>query len=72
MPGIVCVRVDTVQALREVARFVCVRVQYEPPPIPTANFDWVAWEDGEEERGSAYGRTRDEAVENLLDEREVF
>ncbi len=43
-----------------------------PPPVPSREFDWVAWEDGQEERGSAFGATRDEAVENLLEERDVY
>ncbi len=49
--------------------FICVQVQHDPPPIPIRSMDWMAWEDGQEERGSAYGATRDEAVENLLEER---
>ncbi len=44
-----------------------LRVQYEPPPIPTTCSDWCAWMDGQEERGSGYGPTRQAAIENLLE-----
>jgi hypothetical protein len=37
------------------------------PPIPLRQFDWCAYVDGEEERGEyGYGRTRAEAVADLI------
>lgn len=39
------------------------------PPIPMmGQFDWVAYYDGEEERGNyGYGRTQKDAICDLLD-----
>lgn len=37
------------------------------PPIPIRSHDWCAYRDGEEERGRyGYGRTEQEAIDNLL------
>jgi hypothetical protein len=36
------------------------------PPIPIRDFDWCAFWDGEEEGGHyGYGKTREEAIEDL-------
>jgi hypothetical protein len=36
------------------------------PPIPIRDFDWCAYWDGEEEGGHyGYGKTKEEAVEDL-------
>lgn len=44
-----------------------VTVFYQPP-IPLRQFDWVAYQDGEEESGVyGYGRTEREAIEALKD-----
>jgi hypothetical protein len=43
-----------------VTRFIC-------PPVPTRNFDWIAYEDGNEEGTVAYGATEQEAVNELQD-----
>jgi len=43
-----------------VTRFIC-------PPVPTRNFDWIAYEDGNEEGTVAYGATEQEAVNELRD-----
>jgi hypothetical protein len=41
----------------------CIR-----PPIPMRDFDWVAYEDGNEESGPCgYGDTENAAVCNLLE-----
>lgn len=38
------------------------------PPIPSRNFDWVAYIDGQEEEGFyGYGETEREAVNELLE-----
>lgn len=43
-----------------VTTFVC-------PPIPIREFDWCAYRDGQEELGGyGYGRTKQEAIDNLL------
>lgn len=44
------------------------------PPIPDRRFDWCAYYDGDEERGSyGYGRTEQEAIAdfqtNIVDEK---
>lgn len=37
------------------------------PPIPLRSYDWCAYRDGEEEKGSAgWGRTEAEAIGDLL------
>lgn len=37
------------------------------PPIPDRRFDWCAYFDGEEEKGGyGYGRTEQEAIDDLL------
>lgn len=36
------------------------------PPIPQRDFDWAAWFDGEEEEYNSFGRTKWEAVANLI------
>lgn len=44
-----------------VTRYIC-------PPIPSQDFDWVAYEDGKEEDGVyGYGATEQEAVNELQD-----
>ena len=41
---------------------------YVSPPIPSRNFDWVAYLDGREEEGVyGYGQTEREAVNELLE-----
>lgn len=37
------------------------------PPIPIRSFDWCAYRDGQEELGGyGYGRTEQEAIDDLL------
>lgn len=40
-------------------------------PIPTRECDWAAHVDGEEERGSALGRTKWDALRALIDQLEA-
>ena len=41
------------------------------PPIPTRQFDWVAYYDGEEESGSrGYGATEQDAIDDLKENAE--
>ena len=35
------------------------------PPIPTRDFDWAAWHDGEEEEHCGYGPTPADAIADL-------
>jgi predicted RNase H-like HicB family nuclease len=45
--------------MKIVTHYIC-------PPIPTRSHDWVAFEDGREEDGIyGYGKTEEEAVEDL-------
>lgn len=39
--------------------------EYDPKPIPVRRFDWVAFYEGQEERGCGYGLTEAEAIEDL-------
>ena len=39
------------------------------PPIPIRNHDWVAYLEGEEESGPyGYGKTEEEAIEDLKEQ----
>lgn len=42
-----------------------IRTDYWPKPIPTDRADWTAWVDGQEEWGSGYGATQEEAIADL-------
>ena len=42
------------------------------PPIPTRSFDWIAYEEGNEEGTVAYGATEQEAVDELQDLQETM
>lgn len=45
-----------------------IRTDYWRKPIPTDRFDHEAWIDGQEERyGTGFGRSRDEAIAELLE-----
>lgn len=48
-----------------------IRTEFICPPVPIRSCDWMAWVDGDEEGGHAYGPTEAEAVENLLEWLEV-
>jgi len=42
--------------------------EYIHPPIPDRSHDWVAyWEDYEEHGPIGYGKTEEEAIQDLLD-----
>ncbi len=43
-----------------------VIVSYYEPPIPIRNFDWLAYFDGREEGPCGYGKTKMEALDDLL------
>lgn len=43
-----------------------IRTNYDFPPIPTRNHDWLAWHDGNEEHGPiGHGATEAEAITDL-------
>jgi len=43
------------------------------PPIPTRKFDWCAYREGEEELGNyGYGKTEQEAIQNLYYEEGIY
>ena len=45
-----------------------IRTHHEFPPIPIRTFDWCAYRDGDDENGHSHGwgRTKAEAIEDLL------
>lgn len=46
-----------------------IRTSYWKKPIPTDRYDWEAWFDGEEETHRVgYGRTEEEAINELKEE----
>lgn len=45
---------------------ITIRLQHDPPPIPTREMDWRAWVDGREEDGCEFGSTRFEALRKLI------
>ncbi len=53
---------------------ICIRVKYDPPPIPGRDCDWQGYIEGEEETTSRTGPTPEnvllQIVEHLLDEQE--
>jgi hypothetical protein len=46
-------------------KFPDILTDYRRKPIPTDAFNWVAWYDGYEEAGTAFGITKAEAIEKL-------
>jgi hypothetical protein len=42
-----------------------IRTSYWPKPIPDPSFDWSAMEDGGNENMCGWGRTEQEAIEDL-------
>lgn len=54
-----------------------IKTDHIRPPIPSRNFDWTAWYDGDDEHGPiGFGATEAEAIADLHawtdDEREDF
>jgi hypothetical protein len=45
-----------------------VRTEFWAKPIPPRQFDWTAWFDGQEEYLTGYGRTEQEAIDDLRDQ----
>ena len=45
-----------------------ILTQYWAKPIPTSEFDVIAWYDGDEEDGPrGYGSTEDQAIKDLIE-----
>ena len=44
---------------------VMVRTAHIFPPIPIRNFDWIAYDDGNEEGPTGFGRTQQDAIDNF-------
>lgn len=45
---------------------------YIYPPIPVRSFDWCAYLEGDEEDGPrGFGKTKEEAIENLKEELDI-
>ncbi len=44
-----------------------IRTEYVHPPIPDRTSDWAAWIDGDEEWLMAYGATKQQAIDALLE-----
>lgn len=40
------------------------------PPIPTRNYDWQAYVEGQEEGACGYGATKQEAIADLMEQNE--
>lgn len=55
-----------------VVRPICVVVEHITPPVPSLNFDWMVYEEGQEERGSNFGPTREAALEEFFECREIW
>jgi hypothetical protein len=50
-----------------------IKTSFVYPPIGTRQFDWCAYEDGEEEAGNyGWGKTEAEAIEDLKELLEEF
>jgi len=45
-----------------------IKTSHINPPIPVRDWDWVAYRDGNEERGPrGFGATKESAISDLLD-----
>lgn len=44
-----------------------IRVEFDPPPIPTRQCDWHAWVEGDEESGTFHAPTEKEALMALCE-----
>jgi hypothetical protein len=47
-----------------------IEVSFEYPPIPVRRFDWLAQFKGQEEGPQGWGRTREGAIADLVNETE--
>jgi hypothetical protein len=48
-----------------------IHTHHAYPPIPIRDFDWIAYPDGAEEDGPfGYGRTKQEAIDDLNEQME--
>ena len=56
----------------EVYRPICVVVEHITPPVPSVNFDWMVYDDDQPERGSNFGPTREAALEEFFECREIW
>lgn len=45
-----------------------IRTERICPPVPSNQYDWTAWVDGEEEQFTGYGPTEAEALRNLAEQ----
>jgi len=48
-----------------------ILTKYSPPPIKSRVFDWSAWLDGDEDRSTGFGKTEEEAIEDLKERLEI-
>jgi hypothetical protein len=54
---------------KEIAEQIRVRCDYWPKPVPSPRYDWVAFEDGQEEACIyGYGATQLDAIADLFRE----
>jgi hypothetical protein len=44
-----------------------IETDYDKKPVPYRGWDWIAWESGNEENGSAVGFTEQEAIDRLIE-----
>lgn len=42
-----------------------IKTSFDCPPVPSTEFDWSAWIDGQEELGTGHGATEGAAVDDL-------
>jgi hypothetical protein len=63
-------RFDTEESLYATAELYHPKIitNFIYPPIPLRTCDWEAHYDGQEEWGSGYGRTEQEAIASLLED----
>ena len=52
-------------ASKKMNKFDDIVTEHIRPPIPVHYFDWQAWVDGEEDGPYGWGRTEQEAVDDL-------
>lgn len=56
----------------EVVRPICLVVEHISPPVPSVNFDWQVFDDDRPEEGCCFGPTRDAALQQFYEVREMW
>lgn len=59
---------DEIAEMRRLERIKNITCEFVCPPIPNRSHDWLAYVDGEDEGPQGWGKTKEEAIENLKEQ----